>query len=63
MRKQLQEQMQNFIELLKLQDRTLLELKEKLKWLSTHNKNYNNTQYFTILDCLECVEDLIGGLK
>lgn len=37
---------------------TLKELKEKLEWLSTHNKNYNKQQYYTILDCLELIETM-----
>lgn len=37
---------------------TLKQLKEKLDWLSTHNKNYTKTQYYTILECLELLEDI-----
>lgn len=34
------------------------ELKEKLEWLSTHNKNYTKQQYYEILECLEIIEKL-----
>lgn len=31
-------------------------LQGKIKWLVTHNKNYNNNQYFLILDLQEILE-------
>ena len=34
------------------------ELKEKLEWLSTNNKNYTKQQYYEILECLEIIENL-----
>lgn len=34
------------------------QIKTKVKFLSTHNKNYNNTQYYTILDIEELLEKL-----
>lgn len=37
---------------------TLKQLKTKLEWLSTHNKNYTKQQYYTILDCLELIENM-----
>jgi cupin superfamily acireductone dioxygenase involved in methionine salvage len=41
----------------------LEQLKIKLEWLSTHNKNYNKQQYYTIMDCLELIEELIKKEK
>lgn len=38
---------------------TLTKIYDNLKFLSTHNKNYNKTQYYTILDTLEIVENEI----
>lgn len=37
------------------------ELKKKLEYLATHNKNYTKKQYYTILDCLELIEELMKG--
>lgn len=31
-------------------------LQDKIRWLVTHNKNYNNNQYFLILDLQEILE-------
>lgn len=39
------------------------ELQKKLYWLSTHNKNYTKQQYYTIMDCLELIEELIKKEK
>lgn len=36
----------------------LYELKTKLKWLESHNKNYTKQQYYTILECLELIEEI-----
>lgn len=36
----------------------LKEIKDKLYWLSTHNKNYNKEQYNTILDLQDLVDKL-----
>ena len=36
----------------------LNQLKTHLEWLSTHNKNYTKQQYYTILECLELIEEL-----
>lgn len=38
-------------------------LQKKLYWLSTHNKNYTKQQYYTIMDCLELVEEFIKKEK
>ena len=39
------------------------ELQKKLYWLSTHNRNYTKQHYYTIMDCLEMVEELIRKQK
>ena len=36
----------------------LKQLKEKLQWLYTHNKNYTKQQYYIIDDCLELIETI-----
>ena len=36
----------------------LMELKTKLKWLESHNKNYTKQQYYTILECLEIIDEI-----
>ena len=36
----------------------LEELKNKLEWLSTHNKNYTKQQYYIINDCLELIKTI-----
>ena len=41
-----------------LDNEALQKLKEKIEWLSTHNKNYNKQQYYTILECLELIEEI-----
>ena len=46
-----------------IQNTALQQLKEKLHWLSTHNKNYTKQQYHTILDCLELTKELIKKEK
>ena len=33
-------------------------LRSLLQWLESHNKNYNQEQYYKILDCLEIVESM-----
>ena len=35
------------------------QIKTKIKFLATHNKNYNQAQYYTILD----IEELLKELK
>ena len=35
------------------------QIKTKIEFLTTHNKNYNKTQYYTILD----IEELLKELK
>ena len=35
------------------------QIKTKIKFLTTHNKNYNKSQYYTILD----IEELLKELK
>ena len=35
------------------------QIKTKIKFLTTHNKNYNKAQYYTILD----IEELLKELK
>ena len=35
------------------------QIKTKIEFLVTHNKNYNQAQYYTILD----IEDLLKELK
>jgi hypothetical protein len=32
------------------------ELKDKIDWLATHNKNYTKQQYYIILDIQELLE-------
>ena len=32
-------------------------LVENLEFLASHNKNYTNKQYFTILECLDIVKE------
>ena len=39
----------------------LKELKNKLDWLSTHNKNYTKQQYYMIMDCVDAVDKLLMG--
>lgn len=39
-------------------DNIIKEIKDKLYWLSTHNKNYNKEQYHTILDIQDLVDKL-----
>lgn len=34
-------------------------LQGKINWLSTHNKNYTNNQYFLILD----IKEILNSLK
>ena len=36
----------------------LTKLKRKLEWLESHNKNYTKQQYYTILECLEIIEEI-----
>lgn len=36
----------------------LTELKTKLEWLKSHNKNYTKQQYYTILECLEIIDEI-----
>lgn len=31
---------------------------ENLEFLASHNKNYTNKQYYTILECLDIVKEL-----
>lgn len=31
---------------------------ENLEFLASHNKNYTNNQYFTILECLDIAKEL-----
>ena len=33
-------------------------LQSLLEWLESHNKNYNQEQYYKILDCLEIVKSM-----
>lgn len=33
-------------------------LKSLLEWLESHNKNYNQEQYYKIIDCLEIVKSI-----
>lgn len=33
-------------------------LESLLEWLKSHNKNYNQEQYYKILDCLEIVKSM-----
>ena len=32
------------------------EIKDKIEWLITHNKNYTNEQYYKLLDIQEIIE-------
>lgn len=36
----------------------ILYLQNLLEWLESHNKNYNQEQYYKILDCLEIVKSM-----
>lgn len=42
--------------------KNIAELKDKLEWLSTHNKNYTKEQYNKIEECLEIVKEVIKGV-
>ena len=44
-------------------DNWLKELKHKLEWLYTHNKNYTNEQYYKIDECLDIVKEHIDSIK
>ena len=40
-------------------EKIIEQIKTKIEFLASHNKNYNNTQYYTILD----IEELLKELK
>ena len=50
--------MKELLTQLKITKELLNQLKTRLEWLSTHNKNYTKQQNYTILECLELIDEL-----